>query len=84
MPTEPTPDDARYADARDAFSRLGAGEQAAFALEALLTAGGAFVQEAGRQVSRAVRDVERAFDDASGPEHAPDPEPEATPETPSP
>ena len=78
-----------YREARDAFGRLDSGEQAAFALEALLAAGGTFLQEAGRQAAAAVRDVERAFDDAFAPKPRPAPadaaapEPDVTPEAPS-
>ena len=79
----------RYREARDAFGRLDSGEQATFALEALFAAGGTLLQEAGRQAAAAVRDVERAFDDAFAPKPAPPPaepaapEPDVTPEAPS-
>ena len=76
--------DAPYADARDAFGRLAPGDQATFALEALFVASGALVQETGRHAARAIRDVERAFDEAfrAAPER--EAAPDATPETPSP
>ena len=82
-------DEARYTATREAFSRLDAGEQATFALEALLTAGGTFFQETGRQAANAMRDVERAFDEAFKAKPGPAREPSASapdvaPDTPSP
>ena len=85
-------DQARYREARDAFGRLDASEQAAFALEALLAASGTLVQEAGRHAAAAVRDIERAFDDAFKTKPAAEPaaakppasEPDVAPDTPSP